>query len=179
MTSNFDPNLDKRHLATQENRQVVTAYFKSNTSKGKDTMLPLFFVKDTVGAVTCEQGLCLGEKIARRGKGKGERCLFAFSSPQFPAWLKACSQTTGDVIWLDVFQPLCDWKSKLGQKAHRSLRISKNFLQLPLFLEDFVAQYLRRLDRRLINVFAENTQINEHYLGQNSMENKSVLHPVK
>ena len=54
------------------------------------------------------------------------------------------------------FQPLCGWKSKLGQKAHRSLRISKNFLQLPLFLEDFVAQYLRRLDRRLINVFAEN-----------------------
>ena len=28
-------------------------------------------------------------------------------------------------------------------------------------------------------VFAENTQINEHYFGQNSMENKSVLHPVK
>ena len=48
-----------------------------------------------------------------------------------------------------------------------------------MFLEDFVAQYLRRLDRRLINVFAENTQINEHYLGKNSMENKSVLHPVK
>ena len=24
----------------------------------------------------------------------------------------------------------------------------------------------------MINVFAENTQINEHYLGQNSMENK-------
>ena len=44
-----------------------------------------------------------------------------------------------------------------------------------MFLEDFVAQYLRRLDRRLINVFAENTQINEHYLGKNSMGNKSIL----
>ena len=39
MTLNLDPNLDKRHLATQENRQVVTANFKSNTSKGKDTIL--------------------------------------------------------------------------------------------------------------------------------------------
>ena len=48
-----------------------------------------------------------------------------------------------------------------------------------MFLEDFVAQYLRRRDRRLINVFAENTQINEHYLGKNSMRNKSVLHPIK
>ena len=138
-----------------------------------------FFVKDTAGAVACEQASVRGKKIARRGKGKGERGLFAFPSPQFPARLKACSQTAGDVIWLDVFQSLCGWKSKLGQKAHRSLRISKNFLQLPLFLEDFVAQYLRRLDRRLINVFAENTQINAHYPGKNSMENKSVLHPVK
>ena len=51
MTLNFDPNLDKRHLATQENRQVVTAYFKSNTSKGKDTMRPIFFVEDTAGDV--------------------------------------------------------------------------------------------------------------------------------
>ena len=34
MTLNFDPDLDKHHLATQENRQVFTAYFKSNTSKG-------------------------------------------------------------------------------------------------------------------------------------------------
>ena len=51
MTVNFDPNLDKRHLATQENRQVVTAYFKSNTSKGKDTMRPFFFVEDTAGDV--------------------------------------------------------------------------------------------------------------------------------
>ena len=33
MTLNFDTNLDKPHLSTQENRQVVTAYFKSNTSK--------------------------------------------------------------------------------------------------------------------------------------------------
>ena len=48
-----------------------------------------------------------------------------------------------------------------------------------MFLEDFVAQYLRRLDRRLINVFAKNTQINEHYLGKNSMGNKSVLDPIK
>ena len=48
-----------------------------------------------------------------------------------------------------------------------------------MFLEDFVAQYLRRLDRRLINVFAENNRINEHYLGKNSMGNKSVLHPIK
>ena len=39
MTLNFDPNLDKRHLAAEENRQVVTAYFKSNTSKGKETIL--------------------------------------------------------------------------------------------------------------------------------------------
>ena len=40
-----------------------------------------------------------GKKIARRGKGKGERGLFAFPSPQFPAArLKACSQTAGDVI---------------------------------------------------------------------------------
>ena len=51
MTVNFDSNLDKRHLATQENRQVVTAYFKSNTSKGKDTMRPFFFVEDTAGDV--------------------------------------------------------------------------------------------------------------------------------
>ena len=42
------------------------------------------------------------KKIARRGKGKRERGLFAFPSPQFPARLKACSQATGDVIWLDV-----------------------------------------------------------------------------
>ena len=49
MIVNFDSNLDKRHLATQENRQVVTAYFKSNTSKGKDTMRPFFFVEDTAG----------------------------------------------------------------------------------------------------------------------------------
>ena len=105
-------------------------------------MRPLFFVKDTAGDVACEQALCLGkEKIARRGKGKEKRGLFAFPSPQFPAQLKACSQTTGDVIWLDVFQPLCGWKSNLGQKAHRSLRISKNCLQLFFFLEDFVAQY--------------------------------------
>ena len=51
MTLNFDPNLDKRHLAARENRQVVTAYFKSNTSKGKDTMRPLLFVENTAGDV--------------------------------------------------------------------------------------------------------------------------------
>ena len=51
MTLTFDANLDKPHLATQENRQVVTAYFKSNTSKGEDTMRPLCFVEDTAGDV--------------------------------------------------------------------------------------------------------------------------------
>ena len=66
-------------------------------------MRPLFFVKDTVGDVACEQALRLGKKIARRGKGKGKRGLFTFPSPQFPARLKACSKATGDVIWLDVF----------------------------------------------------------------------------
>ena len=50
-------------------------------------------------------------------------------------------EPTGDVIWLDVFQPLCGWKSKSGKKAHRNLRISKNILQLPFFREHFVAQY--------------------------------------
>ena len=43
MTLTFDTNLDKPYLATKENKQVVTAYFKSNTSKGKDTMRPFFF----------------------------------------------------------------------------------------------------------------------------------------
>ena len=38
MTLTFDTNLDKPYLATKENKQVVTAYFKSNTSKGKDTI---------------------------------------------------------------------------------------------------------------------------------------------
>ena len=61
-------------------------------------MRPLFFVKDTAGDVACEQALCLGKKIARRGKGKRERGLFAFPSPQFPARLKACSEATGDMI---------------------------------------------------------------------------------
>ena len=56
------------------------------------------FVKDTAGAVACEQASVRGNKIASRGKGKGERGLFAFPSPQFPAPLKACSQTTGDII---------------------------------------------------------------------------------
>ena len=48
MTLNFDTNLDKPHLSTQENRQVVTAYFKSNTSK-RDNMQPLHFVEDAAG----------------------------------------------------------------------------------------------------------------------------------
>ena len=51
MTLTFDTNLDKPYLATKENKQVVTAYFKSNTSKGKDTMRPIFFVEDTAGDV--------------------------------------------------------------------------------------------------------------------------------
>ena len=100
MTLTFDTILDKPHLATT---QVAIAYFKSNTSKDKDTMGPLFFVKDTAADVACEQALRLGEKIARRGKGKGKRGLFTFPSPQFPARLKACSKATGDMIWLDVF----------------------------------------------------------------------------
>ena len=45
------PILDKHYLATQENRQVVTAYFKSNTSKGKYTIRPLCLVEDTAGDV--------------------------------------------------------------------------------------------------------------------------------
>ena len=61
-------------------------------------MRPLSVVKDTAGDVACEQASVWGKKIARRGKGKRERGFFAFSSPQFPARLKACSQTTGDVI---------------------------------------------------------------------------------
>ena len=32
-----------------------------------------FFVKDTAGDVACEQALCLGKKIARRGNGKGKK----------------------------------------------------------------------------------------------------------
>ena len=51
MTLTFDTTLDKPYLATKENKQVVTAYFKSNTSKGKDTMRPFFFVEDTAGDV--------------------------------------------------------------------------------------------------------------------------------
>ena len=55
MTLKFDTNLDKPHLATQENRHVVTlTYFKSNTSKDKDTMFlyaTIFFVEDTAGDV--------------------------------------------------------------------------------------------------------------------------------
>ena len=35
MTLTFDTNLDKPYLATKENKQVFTAYFKSNTLKGK------------------------------------------------------------------------------------------------------------------------------------------------
>ena len=39
------------------------------------------------------------------------------------------------------FQPLFGWKSKLGPKAHRTLRFGKSFLQVLFFLEDFVAQF--------------------------------------
>ena len=39
MPLTFDTTLDKPYLATKENKQVVTAYFKSNTSEGKDTIL--------------------------------------------------------------------------------------------------------------------------------------------
>ena len=64
-------------------------------------MRPLFFVKDTAGDVACEQALCLGEKNHEeregKGRGPGQRGLFAFPSPQFPTRLKAFSQTTGDV----------------------------------------------------------------------------------
>ena len=57
-------------------------------------MRPLFFVKDTVEDVACEQALCLGKKKSRgEGRERGN-----FPSPQFPARLKACSQTTEDVI---------------------------------------------------------------------------------
>ena len=49
MTLTFDSNLDKPHLATKEDKQGDTVYFKSNTSKGKDTRQPLFFVEDTAG----------------------------------------------------------------------------------------------------------------------------------
>ena len=45
MTLTFGTNLDKPYLATKENKQVVTDYFKSNTSKGKDTMRPFFSLK--------------------------------------------------------------------------------------------------------------------------------------
>ena len=43
MTLYFDANLDKHHLATQENRQVFTAYFKSNTFRKVKTLFDLFF----------------------------------------------------------------------------------------------------------------------------------------
>ena len=43
-----------------------------------------FFVKDTAGAVACEQASVRGKKIARRGKGKGERGLFAFPFSSVP-----------------------------------------------------------------------------------------------
>ena len=39
MSLTFDTNLEKPYLATKENKQVVTAYFKSNTSEGRDTIL--------------------------------------------------------------------------------------------------------------------------------------------
>ena len=45
MTSNFDTILGKPRLAAQLNTQVAIAYFKSNASKDKDTMRPLFLLK--------------------------------------------------------------------------------------------------------------------------------------
>ena len=39
-------------------------------------------------------GSLFGEKIVREGKGVGERGLFTFPSPQFPARPKACSQAS-------------------------------------------------------------------------------------
>ena len=48
-------------------------------------MRPLFFVKDTVADVACEQALCLGKKIARRGtRGKGGKRPFRFSLSPVP-----------------------------------------------------------------------------------------------
>ena len=97
-------------------------------------MRPSFFVKDTVADVACEQALCLGKKNReeRDARERGKEAFSLFPLPSSPLdWRLVHRQ----------FQPLCGWKSKLGQKAHRSLRISKNFLQLPLFLEDFVSQY--------------------------------------
>ena len=75
-------------------------------------------------AIACEQALCLGKKIARKGRGRGERgfslfplpCspldqrpgpkglstgLFAFPSPLFPARPKACSQAKVAKVHID------------------------------------------------------------------------------
>ena len=46
--------------------------------------------------VACEQALCLGKKIARKGKGRGENN--AFPSPLFPVRPKACSQAKDEVV---------------------------------------------------------------------------------
>ena len=55
MPLTFDTTLDKPYLATKENKQVVTAYFKSETLRKVRTlyyyMRPLFFVEDTAGDV--------------------------------------------------------------------------------------------------------------------------------
>ena len=66
------------------NKIVAIAYFKSNTSKDRHYMRQSFFVKDTAGAVACEQASVRGKKIARRGKGKGKEGFSLFlllSSP--------------------------------------------------------------------------------------------------
>ena len=82
MTLTFDTILDKPHLATT---QVAIAYFKSNTSKDKDTMRPLFFVKDTAGDVACEQALCLREKKSRgEGRERGKEAFSLFPLPSSP-----------------------------------------------------------------------------------------------
>ena len=48
-------------------------------------MRPLFFVKDTAGDVACEQALCLGKRMARRGtRGKREKRPFRFSLSPVP-----------------------------------------------------------------------------------------------
>ena len=51
MTLNFDPNLAKRHFATQENGQVVTVKSNQTLRKVKTLCDQFFVVKDTAGDV--------------------------------------------------------------------------------------------------------------------------------
>ena len=52
MTLKFDTNLDKPHLATQENRHVVTLSISNQTLRKVKTLFDLFFfVEDTAGDV--------------------------------------------------------------------------------------------------------------------------------